>query len=553
MQVMRRYISIVIGLCWLTSFSYCAAPMGQGNRDLILCSSLGFDRSPCSLEWWQYTPKWQWGDYRYLRMTNETWTDVDVARLFGGSEYYLFASVDNHIGYSAVAYWLMDEYGGLQGEGLLLPNEPWRHYAGVTACDLDKDGIPEILAVATNRKGQRGIIRFKKDHKNKPPKEKMIFKLKSRVSGLASLANNANTTDVFVACPGSKKRGGRIIRLRISAKGTLLSVAPSFVSIAPELGELGGVGCQLDQDQKTVRMVLCTHDWGKEESNKRTHVAHKADTGFILPSWDIELINSRLYWAEYTKNKKPGKLVKLDSIKARRWTGVAFTPSPMQQTNVSKTRRHKGGGGILQLCGLFHNSYGVEAIAERLNMKLDRYYVKQFQQKCSIPGYDFDDLFKYDVMFVTNVPLWALGGRGVRAIQAYVQGGGTLVFCDGPFAGKVGGYSGSPIEDILPVEIHGNKFEVVPADQLSTDREYIDLSGTNPVYYLSARQCKPDAQSIAWVDDKTIVAKWQLGAGHVIYAGCIPLTESKSSPFSVWNSLNWSKMLGGCVKSLIEE
>jgi hypothetical protein len=208
-------------------------------------------------------------------------------------------------------------------------------------------------------------------------------------------------------------------------------------------------------------------------------------------------------------------------------------------TKIDPTPK-SGGAGLLNISGLFHDYYEISTIATEMGMSFTESPIKIYQGNWDIPLGDFSDLGKYDVIFLTDVPLWALGANGVKNIEAYVSGGGTLVFLDGPF---VEGYAGSLLETILPVTLGDKGFGKIVGQSLILDRTYFEQEFSDEVYFMQGRLLKNGAQVIASIGDQVIGAKNSVGFGRVIYFSLLPLTDSGSEDFVLWKSIKWTELL----------
>ena len=69
-----------------------------------------------------------------------------------------------------------------------------------------------------------------------------------------------------------------------------------------------------------------------------------------------------------------------------------------------------------------------------------------------------EDLGRYDLVILSNVPAAALPAERMEAIRRYVSElGGGLIAIGGEQSFTPGGYRGTPLEDILPVRSEAQK------------------------------------------------------------------------------------------------
>ncbi|MGI6680053.1 MAG: VWA domain-containing protein [Bdellovibrionota bacterium] len=76
----------------------------------------------------------------------------------------------------------------------------------------------------------------------------------------------------------------------------------------------------------------------------------------------------------------------------------------------------------------------------------------------------FDNLDKYSLIILNNFPYKSLGGNNDKKISDFVLNGGKLLMIGGENSFGLGGYSGTKIEDILPVAFNEPKKEILRAN-----------------------------------------------------------------------------------------
>lgn len=151
-----------------------------------------------------------------------------------------------------------------------------------------------------------------------------------------------------------------------------------------------------------------------------------------------------------------------------------------------------------------------------------------------------DELAEYDALIVSDLSRGTLqphfhpdaipGPNRVRVIKDFVNQGGGLVFCGGwmTFQGYhgVGNWSGSLVEETLPVEIQPvfddrvERPEGATISDVETDHPVtsgLDWEEFPPVYgYNRTRQVKDRATSLASVEGDPLLAVNEYGDGRVV-------------------------------------
>jgi len=511
-----------------------ARPIGSGLNDLVLSSSLGYDRSPCYLEWWQFGTNWKLQDYRCLKQTNETWTGIAAGDWDSDGYPELMTPVDNNRGYSHIRVYNIDRYGTFRSPEVneVAPVEAWRHYTGATFCDFDRDGDNDILALCTDRDGKRGLTWFECGAEEKIISEHLLISFDETAFGLAADMSNSRNT-IFIAFPGRRNKGGKIVEYDLV--DNKLQVVRA-ISVPARYGQLGGVAFR--QSGKSLVVVFCTHDWDSEYSTTAADKSSvQANTTFILPVADAGSIVSSLYMLELDGKKStvPGLI---DTMRGRRWTGVSFVNNLNRKPTI-QPQQFTGGKGILHIQGLFDKYYGIPAFAESLGMKYSQWPTKCDNQNWSIGcGANWQEIGKYDCIVISNTPLWALGESGVDAARGYVKSGGWLVYVNGPNAGKTGGYAGSGLEDILPVHFkgHGISSHGLKGFVFKKPVQNPNLTGGS-LWFINGARLSTGSQNLISLGEDIVCARRKVGKGSTIYFGGMPFGDYNPALMSIWQSL----------------
>ena len=101
-----------------------------------------------------------------------------------------------------------------------------------------------------------------------------------------------------------------------------------------------------------------------------------------------------------------------------------------------------------------------------------------------------NQLSKYDVIILSDVPSSNLGNRRMNSIKEYVEGGGGLGMIGGweSFTGLIGNYKGTPVEEVLPVSC-------MPSDDRVNDSNGFKM----------IRKCNhPILEGLPWHDAPTV-------------------------------------------------
>lgn len=150
-----------------------------------------------------------------------------------------------------------------------------------------------------------------------------------------------------------------------------------------------------------------------------------------------------------------------------------------------------------------------------------------------------DELLEYDALIISDLSRGTLtphfypdaipGPNKLRIIKEFVENGGGLIYCGGwmTFQGYkgAGNWHGTPVEDVLPVEIRpifddrvecpeGRETTLVDTDHYVT--ETIGESFPDVFGYNKTGKVKNDAQLLAEVDGNPLIATGEYGAGKTL-------------------------------------
>ena len=140
--------------------------------------------------------------------------------------------------------------------------------------------------------------------------------------------------------------------------------------------------------------------------------------------------------------------------------------------------------------------------------------------------FDYDILMRYDAVVVANVNLDCLGPIGKEMLHDYVTHGGGLLVLGGKAAYGAGGWRGSRIEELLPVELNPSGFDLEKIEN-STLRpgephwitKDIDLSSGPRVEFVHrVAAVKQGAKVLLYAGKKPFLATWETDDGR---AACI--------------------------------
>ncbi|MBQ0106147.1 MAG: hypothetical protein KBT47_08970 [Armatimonadetes bacterium] len=502
---------LILTVFLLCSASFAGKAILDGNRDLLITSSLGFDRNPCFLEWYQYDPNWKYSDSKVIRSTNETWVGCVAGDINQDGYIDFLTSLDNNQGYSHVRTYPIDRYASLRETADCydnLPNEPWRHISGVDYADTDGDGENDLLIIGNDRNGDRHIT--------------CIFYKDGHISGetdLCDVPENAwnmsfcNNT-VYVTVPNQEKITTDIIAYKFDSDFNYKGQS-KIASFPKAKGKITGI--TVFEEKGKIMAVLCGHNWDTFESNmeeKNRKGAKANETYFLLPSIDLANTTSFLMKGEIKNGKLQNPTV-FEEMKGRRWQDVTAVKNSeikhlVSDIDFAPTKE------CLHIMGLFSNHYQFN----KYFRDIDKWYVKvEAQTESLVKTGSFSDMGNYRYVIINNVPIYALGESGINALLTYAEKGGCVLFCNGLMSGATGGYRDSDFMKVLGLKLpHASKVAY-------TEKGVPYIAGTIS-----------DNAIISEKND-TVYQETVIGKGKICYIGITPNKEDLTEFYASLDSI----------------
>lgn len=125
-------------------------------------------------------------------------------------------------------------------------------------------------------------------------------------------------------------------------------------------------------------------------------------------------------------------------------------------------------------------------------------YVEKFPENFPEPDSKDPDRRPYDLVLLGDVPLKALGERGVKALATWVKEGGGLVALAGRYH-MPGDYANSALAEVLPVEFRREEFDADTDAKATPYRPVLTYEGENsPALTLDD---KPEVSRELWTRD----------------------------------------------------
>ncbi len=165
-----------------------------------------------------------------------------------------------------------------------------------------------------------------------------------------------------------------------------------------------------------------------------------------------------------------------------------------------------------------------------------------------------DWLGDYSVIVLVNVDAPTIGAERLDAIARFVRQGGGLVVLGGSWAFSRGGYAGTPLETLLPVECPEE--HRIPWQEAglalrpeTTNKWKVALDGKQPPLAFFVQTLRPRATAtVEWrAGDRPAIVTGTSGQGNVVACGLTIHGEVPADGQAFWDWAEWPNLLGQSI------
>ncbi|MHB9024418.1 MAG: glutamine amidotransferase [Armatimonadota bacterium] len=178
--------------------------------------------------------------------------------------------------------------------------------------------------------------------------------------------------------------------------------------------------------------------------------------------------------------------------------------------------------------------------------------------KCSLVPAGYEEVFAHDLFVLNGASAQALSDFFLQALRDYVDAGGSVLVIGGLYAFGPGGYAGTSLEDLLPVTLAGQAFDLerLPAPAgVAVAREARCLRGlawAGPSYGYWRHRVTPKAGS--WTEltlgGAPLLVCGVYGKGRVAALASGPLGDPKPGETPFWEHPRWPEALARVIRWL---
>lgn len=181
--------------------------------------------------------------------------------------------------------------------------------------------------------------------------------------------------------------------------------------------------------------------------------------------------------------------------------------------------------------------------------------------KCTKAPVSYEEAFSYDLYVLNGVNAQSLTDFGQEALRDYVAAGGALLMTGGFFSYGAGGYAGSSLAEILPVNLSDRLPDLErldPPAPLRIGREAqalagVKLSGSPLCFWRHRLTPKPEAWVELGAGDKPLLICGTYGKGRVAVLASTAFGDPQAGQTGYWEDPQWPDLMARLIHWLVFE
>lgn len=220
-------------------------------------------------------------------------------------------------------------------------------------------------------------------------------------------------------------------------------------------------------------------------------------------------------------------------------------PSPKKEKEAIRPDRIerivKDKPQVLFLKGLLSPDFRVEDAIHKLNpsaqIKEGYVYTGVFGSQLDYFPFDYNALMSYDLIVLGDVNATTLGDAVMEMLKDYCQHGGNLLVLPGPFAYGDGGYQGTAMDALLPVE-GLREFDLQPSSGAMRAAFPGESMKPEKPDYVQEIKAKADAKVLISCGKTPLLVRGQYGSGTIYCVAATPM-----GGHNIWDEPEWQNVL----------
>ncbi len=197
---------------------------------------------------------------------------------------------------------------------------------------------------------------------------------------------------------------------------------------------------------------------------------------------------------------------------------------------------------VFEIDGIWYEWFRLDSARDRAGMRKSQ---------------DFKNLSKGTVIVLANAATNRIPKEMQAQLREFVQEGGGLVVLGGYGAYGNGGYTGSPIEEILPVLITESRTglfpdsekgaRLAPAEKADWPMSF-DFTANPTAYYFQKLIPKPGAKVQVWIGNQPAFVSGTFGKGRVVACSLMTNGNPPAGVVPFWDWKDWPALLGQALE-----
>lgn len=213
--------------------------------------------------------------------------------------------------------------------------------------------------------------------------------------------------------------------------------------------------------------------------------------------------------------------------------------------------------------GLWWNFFGLsEALTELGGVMVSSSYYTSGQSGAALRNFPttWQQFMACNLILLVNVDAASMGPSGRLLLEEYVNNGGTLFVCGGPYAFEPGGYQDTTLAKLLPCEMTGpgrikaeGGFVLKPTDAAKGILpDALAWQAEPRVFYYHEVQPKKKAQILLMAGTQPILMVWQVGKGRVAALAATAEGEPAPGQLAFWEWGDLPRLIAGVSRWLLQ-
>ena len=283
---------------------------------------------------------------------------------------------------------------------------------------------------------------------------------------------------------------------------------------------------------------------------KRDGKYHDLSFDFVKPDWGgmslriDTLREAPEFWLDYVLVRPIYHLTDADS--------QALYPAPFTERLPPPDFPHRHKPRVLLIEGLSAGYFRLDdalRLAEVTDMERISYKIT-YREGPVLDGMPetWEDFYRRDIFILANIGMGALSAEQRYRLREWLRNGGGLIILGGKAAYGGSGLKGSFLDDVLPVEVSENRFDIAKNAARLSAREHAITNGldwnqniVSP--YIHELTVRPGAQEVISSGKRPFLVLGSFGKGRVACVCAPPYGTARRGEVAFWAWEEWPALV----------